>query len=216
MDGIIKQLFFTDTLISAHIKTRKIFKMIEKNETDYELVTTPFISIIEKISDKILLNIEIFINLFLIYEKEKMCTKQMSIEQIYKNFKYILIKLYKDNESVTALEEFLDQFYKIIYINLKLFDNVLKYDIVTAVSRFFEYLENNNSLFLIEETENESVCNICTETNKYNKLLCCKQNICKVCWIKGNFEKCPYCKLDFVKKININTNKIKNIYYKNE
>lgn len=217
MDVIIKDLFFTNTIISENIKTRKIIYTIEKNDCEYELVSTPFISIIEKISDRILLNTEIFINLFLIYEREKFKDNTFVKEISYTNLKKILVKLYKDNDSMNILEEFLNEFYKIVYINIKLYDNILKYEVLTSISRFFEYLENsNNMLFLTEEEKGKkTICNICFEEQKYVRLMCCKQIICIDCWVKGSFIFCPYCRLDFTKKLNININKIRNIYYRN-
>lgn len=214
---IINRLFFKNEIISEYIKTRRILDIVESGECEYTLVSSPFVSIIEKISDKILLHIEIFINLFLIYEREDKKFRNIDSNVItYRDLKLILVKLYKDNESTLALEELLNEFYKIVYLNLKFYDNILKYDIVISIHRFFEYLENNNMIFLIEEGEESLVCNICTEKKKHIILLCCVQNICKDCWNKGNFKFCPYCKLDFTKQMRININQLKLLHYKNE
>lgn len=207
MEAIICKQFFKNQKIAQEIKTRNILTTLETNKCEpYELVSYPYFSIIEKIANKYLLNVNIFISIFLIYEKQRCCiNKKLSINEVYIEFQTQIIELYKDLKSKANLQKVMKVFHKIIYLNLELFDNIPKYEINISLSRIFESIEKNNLVLLIQRQKYTENCNICFNVNRIFTLLCCKQVICEACFNHQPLSFCPYCKLDFTKKFNIHS-----------
>lgn len=209
MDHYIDDLFFTNVFITEEIKTENILKTIDSgivNQKDTELSFDNYISTIEKINDKTQLNVNNFIEFFLIFEKEKCLNTTKTITEIKQNIKKLIFQMYKSQGQEMYIDDLVNEFHKLVYLNILHFDKVLKYDLRHSLIKFFDSIKNDRNIFLTKH--GSDFCFICTDKISINKLLCCNNIICFRCF--NNTSSCPYCNFDFKTKLEIQDIEFKN------